>query len=74
MVNLRLALVAIAAVLMVGCGSGPATTDAGTAKNLDTKFVAPKKEGGAGAQVGVATAQKGPGADEADSRIGTKVK
>jgi len=73
--HLRVALAAIAAVLLVGCSSGPATEPAkGTATNLDKKVDVAKPGGGAGVQAQAGTAQLGPGAMGADSRIGTKVK
>jgi len=75
--SLRLALVSIAAVLLVGCGSGPATTTAGGAKNLDKTFDPAKaKPGGEGqaAQAKTSTAQLGPGAFDGDSRVGSKTK
>jgi hypothetical protein len=74
---LRLALVSIAAVLLVGCGSGPATTTAGGAKDLTKTFDPAKaKPGGdaAGAQAKASTAQLGPGAFDGDSQMGTKAK
>jgi hypothetical protein len=74
--NLRLALVSIAAVLLVGCGSGPATTQAGGAKDLGKTFDSKAKPGGEGqgAQTKASTAQLGPGAFDGDSRIGSKAK
>jgi len=70
--SLRLILVSIAAVLLVGCGSGPATDVAGTPKNIDKKTEAPKKEGGQGAQAAAGTATLGPGAADAENRVGSK--
>jgi len=74
MSNLRLALVSIAAVLLVGCGSGAATTAPGTAVNTDKTLTAPSKNGAPGAPVKVSSAMLGPGAADAENRVGSKAK
>jgi len=73
--NLRLTLVSITAVLLAGCGSGPATTQAGGQADMGKSFDSKAKPGGAGqgATAKASSAMLGPGAADADVRVGSKV-
>ena len=73
--HLSLIFVGLIAVFVLGCKSGTDQTD--VAKTDDSKAVAvPPKAGGAagGARAQAGSAMLGPGAKDADARLGSKLR